>query len=145
MKFLSKITLLIVLLFTLNFTYAQAFRGEGDLKAQAGFVGWGYGSGITGSVDYGLTDLFSAGGGAEFYFGEGNNNFFLFGMGNLHLGSTLNLPKEMDLYPGIDLGLRGNGLGIGGHLGFRYYFNEKIGAYVEVGSRGSFGVSFNLN
>lgn len=144
MKNLQKI-ILSSILFIGSFAFAQSYKGNGDFKVQAGFVGWGYGAGLTGVVDYGLTNLFSAGAGVELYFGESSNNFYLFGRGDLHLQKVLDLPREMDLYPGIDLGLNGKGLGLGGHLGIRYYFTDKIGAYAEIGSRGGLGISIKLN
>ncbi|MBV7440132.1 hypothetical protein KRX57_01735 [Weeksellaceae bacterium TAE3-ERU29] len=127
-----------------SFLSAQAFKGYGDKKVQVGFIPYGYGNGLGGALDYGLTNVFSAGAGAEFYFGEGSNNFYLFGRGDLHLTELLSMPSQMDLYPGIDLGLAGGKIGLGGHLGFRYFFTNNIGAYIEFGSRGSLGVSINL-
>ena len=35
----------------------------------------------------------------------------------------------MDIYPGLDLGLRN----FGAHLGFRYFFTEGFGIYTEAG------------
>ena len=142
---MKKLVILSCLLFLgTSYLPAQAFRGDGDKKVQVGFVPYGYGSGLSGVVDYGLTELFSVGAGAELYFGNNSNNFYLFGRGDIHLAELLDMPTETDLYPGIDLGLTGNSLGLGGHLGFRYYFSDNIGAYIEVGSRGSLGVSVNL-
>ena len=144
MKNLKLITFLSLLFLGTSFLSAQAFKGYGDKKVQVGFIPYGYGNGLGGSLDYGLTDIFSAGAGAELYFGKNSNNFYLYGRGDVHIAELLDMPSEMDLYPGIDLGLTGEGLGLGGHLGFRYFFSNKIGAYIEVGSRGSLGVSINL-
>uniref|UniRef100_UPI0039A55666 DUF6646 family protein n=1 Tax=Ornithobacterium rhinotracheale TaxID=28251 RepID=UPI0039A55666 len=145
MKNIKALGALCVLLLGIT-THAQtAYSGAGDLKAQAGVTLFGYGNGLTGTVDYGLTDLFSVGAGVELYFGSNDNsNFYLSGRANLHLGETLNMPSNMDLYPGLDLGVNGNGLGLGGHLGYRYFFTEKVGAFAEIGSRGSLGVTINL-
>ena len=144
MKNLKLITFLSLFLLGTSYLSAQVFKGYGDKKVQVGFIPYGYGNGIGGAFDYGLTNLFSAGGGAELYFGRNSSNFYLFGRGDIHLAELLDMPTEMDLYPGIDLGLTGNNLGLGVHLGFRYFFSDNIGAYIEFGSRGSLGVSINL-
>lgn len=123
---------------------AQAYKGGGDMKIQVGFSPYGHGSGLTGTFDYGLHEIFSIGGGVELYFSKDNDNFYIFGRADAHLGKLINLPEDMDLYPGIDLGLLGNNFGFGAHLGYRYFFKDNIGVYIEVGSRGSFGLIFNL-
>ncbi len=40
---------------------AQAWTGKGDQKIQLGLSAWGYGTGITGTYDYGLNKLISVG------------------------------------------------------------------------------------
>lgn len=130
---------------SISFANAQAYSGGGDQKISIGLVPWGYGSGITGMYDHGLSDLISVGGGAEIYFGgkDNDDNFYIFGRANFHLGELLNMPSNMDLYPGLDVGIN-HGLGLGAHLGFRYLFSDSIGAYIEAGSRGSLGIVINL-
>lgn len=123
---------------------AQAFEGSGDQKIQIGFSPYGNGVGITGMYDHGIHPNFSIGGGGEFYFSDDDDNFYIFGRANAHLGEMIGLSSEMDLYPGIDVGILGDGIGFGGHLGFRYFFQENMGAYIELGSRGSIGLSINL-
>jgi len=132
-------------LFSMGIMQAQAYSGSGDQKVSLGFVPWGYGTGLTAIYDHGISDLISVGGGGEFYFGgkEKDGDFYIFGRANVHLGELLSMPSNMDLYPGIDVGFN-DGLGLGAHLGFRYLFNDKIGAYIEAGSRGSLGVVINL-
>lgn len=123
---------------------AQAYDGSGDQKVSVGLVPWGYGSGLSIIYDHGLSDVISVGGGGEFYFGGDNSSdFYIFGRANFHLGEMLSMPTNMDLYPGIDIGIN-DGIGLGAHLGFRYLFTEKIGAFIEAGSRGSLGVVINL-
>lgn len=129
---------------------AQAWNGKGDQKIQVGFNGWGYGTGITGTYDYGLGKIVSIGAGANFFFDHNNNkyaddDFGVFGRVNFHLQDPLGLPSQWDIYPGVDLGLLGNsGTYFGAHLGVRYFFNKNIGIYGEFGNNGSLGVSFNL-
>jgi hypothetical protein len=130
---------------SISFSNAQAYNGKGDQKVSLGFVPWGYGTGITAIYDYGLSDIVSIGAGGEFYFSgySHHKNFYVFGRANFHLGETLDLPSNMDLYPGVDVGFN-DGLGLGAHLGFRYLFKDNIGAYIEAGSRGSLGIFFNF-
>lgn len=146
---MKKLILVCSMLFLGQMAFAQAWSGNGDQKAQVGFNAWGYGSGITATYDYGLSNLLSVGAGANFYFDgykddNKDNNFFVFGRLNAHLQQPLGLPAQWDVYPGLDLGLLGNTFGLGAHIGVRYFFNDNIGAYLEAGNNGSIGVSFNF-
>lgn len=128
---------------------AQAWNGKGDQKLQIGLNGWGYGTGITGTYDYGLGSIVSIGAGANFYFDgykddNDDNNIFLFGRLGFHLQEPLGLPEKWDIYPGVNLGVLGKDFGIGAHLGVRYFFTNGIGIYGEFGNNGSLGVSFNF-
>lgn len=128
---------------------AQAWNGKGDQKLQVGFNGWGYGTGITASYDYGLGNIVSLGAGANFYFdgykdNNEDNNVFVFGRLGFHLQEPLNLPEQWDIYPGVNLGLLGKDFGIGAHVGVRYFFNKNVGIYGEFGNNGSLGVAFNF-
>lgn len=146
---MKKLIFLCTLFLAGSMAYAQAWGGKGDQKVQVGFNGYGYGTGITGTYDYGLGDILSVGAGANIYFdgykdNNEDNNFFVFGRLNAHLQKPLNLPSNWDIYPGIDLGILGKDFGIGAHVGVRYYFNQNVGIYLEAGNNGSIGVSFNL-
>lgn len=128
---------------------AQAYTGKGDQKIQLGLSAWGYGTGVTGTYDYGLNKLVSVGAGLNAYFGDykdndKDNRVFIFGRVNFHLQEALDLPAKWDIYPGVDVGVLGNDFGIGAHIGARYFFTEKVGVFAEVGNNGSIGVSFNL-
>ena len=138
---------LLIMLFQTGFS--QAWTGKGDQKLQIGLNGWGNGTGITGTYDYGISNLVSLGAGANFYFDgyrddNKDNNFFVFGRANFHLQEVLGLPEQWDIYPGADLGILGDTFGLGVHLGARYYFNEKFGVFLEAGNNGSLGVSINF-
>ena len=139
------VTLLSFALFG-QLAFAQAWEGAGDQKVQIGISGWGNGTGITGTYDYGITDLISLGGGANIYFNDydDDNNFFIFGRVNFHLRDLLELPPQWDIYPGLDVGVLGNTFGLGAHIGARYFFNDKFGAFIEAGNNGSLGISINL-
>lgn len=47
---------------------------------------------------------------------------------NTHLGRVLNLPSQIDIYPGLDLSLKN----FGAHLGARYFFQKGVGVYSEI-------------
>ena len=130
-------------------TNAQAYTGKGDQKVNAGLNAWGYGTGIAATYDYGLNKLISVGAGGNIYFdnyrdNNKDNRVFVFGRVNFHLRETLDLPQQLDIYPGVDLGVLGRDFGIGAHVGARYFFTDSIGVFAEVGNNGSLGVSFNF-
>lgn len=128
---------------------AQAWKGIGDQKVQAGLSAWGYGTGISVTYNYGIAKDVSLGAGANLYFngnksGDNAQNAFLYGRADYHLSNVLSLPQGWDIYPGLDLGILGNKFGFGAHIGVRYFFNEKFGAFLEAGNNGSLGLSINL-
>ena len=132
-----------------TFANAQAWTGKGDQKINAGLSAWGYGTGITGTYDYGLNKLISVGAGLNIYFdnykdNNDKNRAFVFGRINFHLKDALQLPEKLDIYPGADVGVVGSNFGLGAHIGARYFFTERIGVFAEVGNNGSLGVSINL-
>lgn len=146
---MKKLFFILVVIFFGATVNAQAWTGKGDQKIQLGFSAWGYGTGITGTYDYGLNKLISVGAGLNGYFSgyknnDNDNRVFIFGRVNFHLKETLQLPEKLDIYPGVDLGILGKDFGIGAHIGARYFFTEKIGVFAEVGNNGSLGVSLNL-
>lgn len=146
---MKKLFLVFVLILTGTFANAQAWTGKGDQKINAGLSAWGYGTGITGTYDYGLNKLISVGAGLNIYFdnykdNDDKNRAFVFGRINFHLKDALQLPEKLDIYPGADVGVVGSNFGLGAHIGARYFFTERIGVFAEVGNNGSLGVSINL-
>ena len=146
---MKKLLIVCTLLLFGGSAFSQAWNGNGDQKVQAGLVAWGYGTGISGTYDYGLGNLVSVGAGVNFYFSnykdnDNKNRAFAFGRVNAHLQEPLSLPQQWDIYPGIDLGVVGRDFGLGAHIGARYFFTDKFGAFVELGSHGTIGVSINL-
>lgn len=140
---------LMLMLFMGAAVSAQAYTGKGDQKVNLGLNAWGYGTGITATYDYGLNQLISIGAGGNAYFdnyrdNNKDNRVFIFGRVNFHLREALELPEQLDIYPGVDLGVLGRDFGIGAHIGARYFFTEKFGVFAEVGNNGSLGVSFNF-
>ncbi|WBV51385.1 DUF6646 family protein [Chryseobacterium gambrini] len=146
---MKKLFFMFVLMLAGTFVNAQAWTGKGDQKINAGLSSWGYGTGITGTYDYGLNKLISVGAGLNIYFdnykdNDDKNRAFVFGRINFHLKDALQLPEKLDIYPGADVGVVGSNFGLGAHIGARYFFTERIGVFAEVGNNGSLGVSINL-
>ncbi|HIP49747.1 MAG TPA: hypothetical protein EYG92_12390 [Lutibacter sp.] len=140
--------LLIVLITLISFStlQAQSFTGQGDQKLQAGFTFYGYGTGIKATYDYGLNESFSIGVGANFFnSGIYSSGFFIFGRGDYHFQEIIDIPNELDVYIGAELGLIGkSNFGIGGHIGARYEFANNLSAFLEVGNNGAIGVTLSL-
>lgn len=162
------------LLFTLVFflfvlsVNAQAFEGKEDMKFQIGTNFQENGTGIVVTYDYGLGENFSIGllssyvlGVAELIDADFGDRIDLKARFNANLGSVFQLGDNVDIYPGLDLGLKN----FGGHLGVRYFFSDGFGVFSEIGAPiakyntdtltpaeklhnqfvFSLGVSFNLN
>ena len=47
---------------------------------------------------------------------------------NANIGNVLNIDDNLDLYPGLNLGLKK----FGGHLGARYFFTDSFGVFSEA-------------
>jgi len=139
----------IVFVFTTCLLNAQAFKGKGDTKAQVGAIVQSGANGISVSADFGLGENFSVGFVASYLLSVENdlvtydfyNNTYntdnpkfqdradLKARFNANIGNVIGLPKNMDVYPGLDLGLRN----FGGHAGFRYFFTNGFGVFGEAG------------
>jgi hypothetical protein len=117
---------------------AQAFKGKGDIKAQVGANIQDGGTGIQLSTDFGIGENMSYGFTASYLLSveeilgvkpEFGDRIDVKARFNANLGNVIGLDKKMDVYPGLDLGLRN----FGAHLGFRYFFSEGFGLYTEAG------------
>ena len=121
---------------------AQAFKGKGDIKAQVGANIQDGGTGIQLSTDFGIGENMSYGFTASYLLSvqeyeilgvtqkpEFGDRIDVKARFNANLGNVIGLDKKMDIYPGLDLGLRN----FGAHLGFRYFFSEGFGLYTEAG------------
>jgi hypothetical protein len=155
----------IVLLGTICMVNAQAFKGKGDTKLNVGMTVQNGGSGILASTDIGLGQNISVGVLASYLLGGNdinnvNADYRLDAKArfNANLGSVLNISPKLDVYPGLNLGLKN----FGGHLGARYFFSDGFGIFTEFsvpfakynsdaiskynnGSTFNFGASFNLD
>ena len=125
--------------------YSQSYKGKGDHKLNVGYEIYSYGSGIRASYDYGLNELFSLGAGASYYFDNEDREYFIYARTSFHLGFVMDLPRTLDIYPGVDFGyLDGSEAGFTGYLGIRYCLSKKVMLFAELGNNGSAGVAFDL-
>lgn len=138
----------ITLLFLVSFGFTQAqeaFKGKGDVKVNVGANIQDGGSGIQGSVDFGLGENFSFGFVANYLLGVDDYTFYNGSLSNTrtpdfsdrfdakarinaNLSSVIGV-KELDVYPGLSLGLHN----FGGHVGGRYFFTDGFGVFTEIG------------
>jgi hypothetical protein len=132
---------LIASLFVLSVGLASAqtnaFKGKDDLKFQIGANMQDGGTGIMTSLDYGLGESFSLGVQAGYLLGvkeiagtkpDFGDRFDAKVRFNANLGKVMNLPSNIDIYPGLNLGLKN----FGGHLGARYFFDKGFGLFTEM-------------
>jgi hypothetical protein len=140
---------IIAVLFLVSFSITnaqQAFKGKGDAKINIGANFQDGGSGIQASADFGLGENFSYGFVATYLLGVdefsgiyGDNTYANLKPDfkdrfdakfriNANLSSVIGV-KELDIYPGLSLGLKN----FGGHLGGRYFFTDGFGVFTELG------------
>ena len=90
-------------------------------------------------ADYGLGRSFSVGLQMSYLLGTTHNvngvekapvgdRFDFRGRFNANLGGVMNLPEQLDVYPGLSLSLKN----FGGHIGARYFFNKGFGVFSEI-------------
>jgi hypothetical protein len=118
---------------------AQGYKGKGDTKFDVGMNIQNGGSGIHISTDFGSGENMSFGFVASYLLSVNKNDignkpefmdrFDAKARFNANIGNVLKLDPKMDIYPGLDLGLRN----FGAHLGFRYFFTDGFGVYSEAG------------
>ena len=150
---------------------AQAFK-NGDKLLNLGLGLNSYYSGgvpFGASFEVGIDDDISVGANVDYLstsnYGARFTALYFGGRGSYHFNKVLNIKDEkFDLYAGAGLGYRsfswedtytglsidayGSGIYFGVHLGAKYYFSDKIGAFAELGAVGStnarIGVGFKL-
>lgn len=142
--------------------------GQAQLNGGVGFSGWGIP--FYAGLDYGVHPDVTVG--AEFSYRRYRERYFGFDFnhritgisanGNYHFNTLLDIPSNIDLYAGLNVGFyiwntndsnyKGNGasgLGLGAQIGGRYYFDNHWGINLELGganttSGGKFGVSYRF-
>jgi hypothetical protein len=129
----------IVFVFSMVLVNAQAYKGKGDIKGQVGLNIQKGGTGIHVSSDFGIGENMSYGFTATYLLSANKildvkpkfeDRADLKARFNANLGNVFKLDSKMDIYPGLDLGLRN----FGAHLGFRYFFTDGFGIYAEGGA-----------
>ena len=132
---MRKITLL--LLIVSCFGYAQVFTGKDDKKFQVGALFQDGGTGIITTLDLGLGQNMSIGAAASYLLGvkdipnsdvEFLDRFDAKLRFNANIADVLGAEEKLDVYPGLNLGIRN----FGAHLGARYFFTEGFGIYAEM-------------
>jgi hypothetical protein len=130
-------------LFIVCMVNSQAFKGKGDIKAQVGASLQSGGTGLFISSDIGLGENISIGAAVNYLLSANTqqvygltieepkfvDKFDLKARFNANIGNVFKLDPKMDIYPGLDLGLRNLGL----HAGFRYFFTDGFGVFGEAG------------
>jgi hypothetical protein len=116
----------------------QAFKGKGDARFNVGANIQEGGSGIQISTDFGLGENLSYGLVASYLLSvdevlgqtpEFHDRFDAKFRINANLGSVFKIDEKLDIYPGLNLGLKN----FGGHIGARYFFTEGFGLFTEGG------------
>jgi hypothetical protein len=132
---MKKVLVLLVAVLGVSFANAQAFSGNGDNKFQIGANFQDNGSGIVVAYDHGMGENFSLGLSSSYVLGVNESidadfvdRFDLKARFNANLGSVFQLGDNVDIYPGLDLGLKN----FGGHLGGRYFFTDGFGLFSEI-------------
>lgn len=116
----------------------DAYKGKDDLRFHIGANLQKFGTGIVTSLDYGLGESFSVGAQAGYLLGAKKisglakpgfgDRFDLKARFNANLGSVIGLPSNVDVYPGLNLGLKN----FGGHVGGRVFFSKGFGLFAET-------------
>lgn len=166
---MKKLLIMAILVLTSGvlFSQNQSQRGKTQLNLGVGFSGWGIPLYI--GFDHGVSNDITLG--AELSYRAYNENWHqdkyhhsivgLSGNANYHFNRILNIPPQWDFYAGLNLGFffwsspehydgdHTSGIGLGGQVGARYYFNNKVGINLEFGggnafSGGKIGLTFVL-
>lgn len=174
-KFFIGVLILFVMFTTSSYAQFNPYsEGNGLLSAGVGASSWGIPLFVR--YEHPVADNITVGG--AFSFQSKSQNFMSYkwrhtitglnARGSYHFNELLNVPDEWDFYGGASLGYfiwntkfdgtgtsivyTGSGSGgfsLGGHVGARYFLNEKIGVVLELGggtvlAGGTVGVTFLL-
>lgn len=128
--------ILLLLVLSASFANAQAFKGKGDVKGQVGLNLQSGGTGITVTSDFGIGENMSLGLVGVYMLNANRIDDFkprfedradLRVRFSANIGNVLKLGENIDVYPGLSLGLRN----FGGHVGARYFFTNGFGLFAE--------------
>jgi hypothetical protein len=142
---MKKLIVTVLLALAFSSMHGQSYEGKGDTKINVGYEIYGIGPGIKTSFDYGLGELFSVGLGASFYFDNEDQDYFIYGRTNIHLGIVWDLPARLDIYPGVELGVKSSSeIGFTGYVGARYCISKRVSLFAEIGNHGAAGISIDV-
>jgi len=142
-------------------------KGSSQLNLGVGISGWGVPIYI--GMDFGVSNDITLGGELSFrsYRERWQSNRYrhsiigISGNANYHFNRVLNIPDNFDFYAGLNLGFyvwsspdnydgnKNSGVGLGGQVGGRYFFTDRVGINLEFGggnafAGGKFGLTFKL-
>jgi outer membrane immunogenic protein len=162
-KLITIILLSFITLLSVNSQNPNEKRNQ--LNAGIGLSGWGVpvyiglDFGIHRDLSFGIEGSFRSYG--QNYTGSKYNSTItgLSGNMNYHFDRILEIPRNWDLYAGLNLGYYfwatpsnypgsgSSGLGLGAQIGVRYYINNRFGLNLEFGggnefAEGKFGISY---
>lgn len=118
-------------------TFSQAYKGKGDQKGQVGLSIQKFGTGLNLTYDvglgenmsYGISGVYLLNTDADGYKLQFQDRLDIKARFNANIGNVLKLPENVDVYPGLNIGLRN----FGAHLGVRYFFTDGFGIFSEAG------------
>jgi len=160
---MKQLFLAIALLLSVVILNAQEFsKNKLLINFGVGITGWGIP--VYGGLDFKVNKDITIGGeislrafGEDWYGSHQNNKTGVCGNINYHFNRFLEIPKNIDIYAGVNIGLyawsnpntnpesHSEGLGLGGQLGGRYYFSNLFGLNFELnGGNEIFGGKFGL-
>ncbi|RIV27757.1 hypothetical protein DYU11_05510 [Fibrisoma montanum] len=156
--FASLVIASLLLTCTQSFAQLDVDKGSKFLNAGIGLGGWGGigyagGLGLGASFEVGVAKNITVGAVGAFRSYSGFGSYYsIGGRGSYHFNEILSISDDkVDLYAGLGLiysgwswndtyvGFRNSygGIGLGGHVGARYFFKPALGAFAEAG----FGVA----
>jgi outer membrane immunogenic protein len=166
---MKKQLLILSLLLCSSIIFAQSpiSKGSTQLNVGVGLSSWGVPFYL--GIDHGITQDITLGGELSYrgYRDRYDNVYYdhnvigISGNGNYHFNRVLQIPKNWDFYAGLNVGFyiwnspydyhgsHSSGLGLGGQIGGRYFFSNKVGLNLEFGggnafSGGKLGLTFKL-
>lgn len=132
---MKKTLVVLTMILGVSLANAQAYSGKDDAKFQVGANFQQNGTGLVVAYDYGMGENFSIGATTSYILGveeaidaDFGDRFDLKVRFNANLGSVMELPDNIDVYPGLNLGLKN----FGGHVGTRYFFSDGFGLFAEA-------------
>jgi len=156
-------TFILVLAASVVFAQSPVSKGQSQINVGVGLSSWGVPVYL--GFDYGVHPDITLG--AEASYRSFNDNWRshdyrhsvigIQGNANYHFDRVLNIPSPWNLYAGLNLGFyswrspndyegtHSSGIGLGGQIGGRYYFSNKLGVNLEFGGGNAFaGGKFGL-